>query len=245
MSPVTREARLLETFAKLADTLVADYDVVDMLQLLVDTCNDVFDTGAAGILLVNEAGELEVIVSTSEASRIVETLQLAAEAGPCIESFRTGKVVSVPDIASAPEAWADFRVGALTQGFQSAVAVPMRLRDSTIGSLNLLRTTAGELDTSDVVAAQALADVATIGILHEQSVRERDVLSGQLQTALNRRIVIEQAKGVVAHTNNVGMDEAFHLIRAYARAHQVSVSGVSARLVDMTLTLDNGLDATP
>jgi GAF domain-containing protein len=237
MSDMTREARLLETFAKLADTLVADYDVVDMLQLLVDTCLDVFDTGAAGILLAGSSGELEVIVSTSEASRLVETLQLGAEAGPCIESFRTGSVVSVPDIQAVPEEWAAFRDGAVSQGFLSALAVPMRLRDTTIGSLNLLSTAAGELEHSEVVAAQALADVATIGILHEQSLRESAELSDQLQTALNRRVVIEQAKGVVAHTNDVGMDAAFNLIRSYARSHQVSVSSVAARLVAMTLTL--------
>jgi transcriptional regulator with GAF, ATPase, and Fis domain len=234
----TRESRLLETFAKLADTLVADYDVVDMLQMLVDTCTELFDTGAAGILLVGTTGELEVIASSSEASRIVETLQLAAEAGPCIESFRTGAVVSVADIEASPPAWSDFRDGALGQGFHAAVAVPMRLRETTIGSLNLLRTVRGELDQADVVAVQALADVATIGILHEQSAREGVVLTHQLQAALNRRIVIEQAKGVVAQTRGVGMNEAFNLIRAYARANQLSVSSVSTRLVDMTLSLD-------
>jgi GAF domain-containing protein len=240
VTELTRESRLLQTFAELADTLVADYDAVDVLQRLVDTCQEVFDTGAAGILLVGSDGDLEVIASSSEASRIVETLQLGADAGPCIESFRTGAVVSVPDIADVPPDWALFRDGALSQGFASALAVPMRLRDTTIGSLNLLRTAVGELDASDLVAAQALADVATIGILHEQTVRESTELSQQLQTALNRRIVIEQAKGVVAHTHDVGMDAAFNLIRAYARSHQLSVSTVAARLVDMTLTLEEG-----
>jgi GAF domain-containing protein len=239
MTDLTREARLLETFAKLADTLVADYDVVDMLQLLVDTCQEVFDTGAAGILLVSEVGDLELIASTSEAITLVETLQLAAEAGPCIESYRTGRSVAVPDIDAAPDEWAGFKEVALGQGFQSALAVPMRLRETTIGSLNLLRTTTGELEPSEVVAAQALADVATIGILHEQSIRETTILAEQLQLALNRRIIIEQAKGVVAHTHDVGMDAAFNLIRDYARSHQVSVSSVAARLVDMTLTLDD------
>jgi GAF domain-containing protein len=239
MSDLTRESRLLGTFARLADTLVADYDVVDLLQTLVDTCQDVLDTSAAGILLSNPTGELEVIVSTSEASRLVETLQLSAEAGPCIECYRTGRVVSVADIAHAPEGWHDFKTGALLQGFRSVHAVPMRLRDNTIGTLNLLRDSTGDLDAADLVAAQALADVATIGILQERSVRESAVLAEQLQTALDRRVVIEQAKGVVAHTNLVAMDDAFELIRSYARAHQLPVSTVAARLVDMTLRLDN------
>lgn len=244
MSDPTRDAKLLETFAKLADTLVADYDVVDLLQFLVDTCQDLLDTAAAGILLADPTGDLEVIVSTSEASRLVEMMQLGAEAGPCIESFTTGRVVSVPDISHVSDAWAPFRDSALDQGFASAHAIPMRLRETTIGTLNLLRETEGELEPQDAAAAQAFADVATIGILHERSMRESMVLAEQLQNALNRRIVIEQAKGVIAHTHKVSMDDAFTLIRDYARSHQVPVSQVAARLVDLTLTLDGyGSDA--
>jgi GAF domain-containing protein len=238
MSDSTREEKLLATFAKLADTLVADYDVVDLLQTLVDTCQELLDTAAAGILLAAADGELEVIASTSEASRLVETMQLGAEAGPCIESFHTGRVVSLPDIFRAPEAWSRFRDSALEQGFVAVHAIPLRLRDTTIGTLNLLRDSVGELESSDAMAAQAFADVATIGILHERSLRESTLLTTQLQTALNRRTVIEQAKGVVAHTQQVPMDEAFGLIRNYARSHQLPVSQVAARLVDMTLDLD-------
>jgi GAF domain-containing protein len=233
-----RDERLLATFAKLADTLVADYDVVDLLQTLVDTCKELLGTAAAGILLAAPDGELEVIASTSEASRLVETMQLGAEAGPCIESFQTGRQVSVPDISRVPEDWSRFRDSALEQGFVAVHAIPLRLRETTIGTLNLLSDTVGELESSDAIAAQAFADVATIGILHERTLRESTVLAEQLQTALNRRTVIEQAKGVVAHTQKVPMDEAFGLIRNYARSHQLPVSQVAARLVDMTLSLD-------
>jgi GAF domain-containing protein len=232
-----RGGKLLETFAKLADTLVADYDVVDLLQTLVDTCQGLLDTDAAGILLADADGELEVIVSTSESSRLVETMQLAAEAGPCIESYRTGQVVSVGDISQSPPDWAGFRDSALEQGFASVHAIPLRLRETTIGTLNLLRDVTGELESEDAIAAQALADVATIGILHERSLRESTLLAVQLQTALNTRVIIEQAKGVVAHTQGVPIDEAFTLIRNYARSNQLPVSEVSARLVDMSLSL--------
>lgn len=237
MSAFTREEQLLQTFAKLADTLVADYDVVDLLQSLVDTCQDLLDTAAAGILLANGAGELEVVASTSEASRLVETMQLGAEAGPCIESFQTGNVVSLADISQAPEEWSRFRDSALEQGFASVHAIPLRLREKTIGTLNLLREVIGELEPLDAIAAKAFADVATIGILHERSMRESTLLSEQLQTALNRRIIIEQAKGFVAHTQSVSVDDAFTLIRNYARSHQLPISLVAAQLVDMTLDL--------
>jgi transcriptional regulator with GAF, ATPase, and Fis domain len=231
------QRRLLETFVTLADTLVADYDVVDLLQLLVDTCRDVLDTTAAGILLADENGELEVIASTSEASRLVEVMQLSAEEGPCIESFRSGRRVSVPDIADSKQEWWQFRGSALRQGFHSMDALPLRLRDTTIGTLNLMRESPGAAPEESVAAAQAFADVATIGILHERTVRESTVLTEQLQSALNSRIVIEQAKGVVSHTRGVSIDEAFTLIREYARSHSTGLSLVAARIVNRTLHL--------
>ena len=132
MTEITKEARLLQTFANLADTLVDGYDVVDLLQLLVDSCAELLDTTAAAILLADGEGELDVVASTSEASHLVEVIQLSAEAGPCIECFRTGEVISVPDIATSPAEWSRFRDSALELGFISVHAVPMRLRDATI-----------------------------------------------------------------------------------------------------------------
>jgi transcriptional regulator with GAF, ATPase, and Fis domain len=238
MSESLHGDRLLTTFAKLADTLVDSYDVVDLLQLLVDSCRDLLDVTEAGILLQDGPGELEVVASTSESSRLVEAMQLSAQNGPCIESYLTGRVVNVPDIAMSPERWERFRASALEQGFHSAYAIPMRLRETTIGTVNLLRNEPGELGASDIVAAQAFADVATIGILHQRSNRENEVVAQQLRSALNSRIIIEQAKGVVAHTHGVLIDEAFDLIRGYARSNRLGLSEVAARLVDRSLTLD-------
>jgi transcriptional regulator with GAF, ATPase, and Fis domain len=236
MNDMTQQ-RLLETFVKLADTLIDEYDVVDLLQFLVDTCRDVLDTTAAGILLADARGELEVVASTSEASRLVEMMQLSAEQGPCIESFRSGRRVSVPDIEASKEEWWQFRGSALAQGFRSMDALPLRLRDATIGTLNLFRSTPGAAPEESILAAQAFADVATIGILHERTLRESSILSEQLQAALNSRIVIEQAKGVVSHTRGVSIDEAFTLMREYARSHSIGLSVVAARLVDRSLRL--------
>lgn len=238
MTETTKETRLLQTFAGLADTLVDGYEIVDLLQLLVDSCSELLDTTAAAILLAGPSGELDVMASTSEASRLVELIQLSAEAGPCVESFRTGEVVSVPDIAASPEHWARFRDSAIGQGFASVHAVPMRLRDNTIGTLNLLRDRPGDLDEQDRIAARAFADVATIGILHERSLRETALLAEQLQGALSSRVIVEQAKGVVAYTNGVTIEQAFELIRRYARSHQLGISQVAARLVDRSLRLD-------
>ncbi|WP_200829934.1 GAF and ANTAR domain-containing protein [Microbacterium sp. SLBN-154] len=230
---------MLETFATLADTLVDDYDVVDLLQTLVDSCRDVLHVTAAGILLANEGGDLELVASTSEASKLVEAIQLAAQAGPCIECFRAGTAISVPDIHDVPSAWRAFQKSALDQGFVAIESVPMRLRETTIGTLNLLSAVPGPPSAYDMTAAQAFADVATIGILHERTARRSEVLSQQLQTALSSRVIIEQAKGVVSFTSGVPIDDAFHLIRTYARNHGLPLSDVAARLVRRELRIDS------
>ena len=237
MTASTREGRLLETFAVLADTLVDDYDVVDLLQTLVDACRDLLDTTDAGILLADPEGALELISSTSEAADLVEVMQVGAESGPCIECFRSGKPVSLPDIEHAPAEWSEFRRTALENGFAAVEAIPMRLRDVTIGTLNLLRSEPGSPPDDDLAAARAFADVATIGILHERTVRESEVLSTQLQFALNSRVLIEQAKGVVSFTAGVPIDAAFSLIRAYARQHGLRLSDVAGRVVRRELQL--------
>jgi transcriptional regulator with GAF, ATPase, and Fis domain len=230
-----RESRLLDAVASLADTLVSGNDVIDLLQLLVDTCTSLFDVEAAGLLLASPGrDELELVASTSEANRIVEAMQLSAVAGPCIDAYRRSEVVSVPDIAAMPDAYSVFRASALEQGFRSVYAIPLRLRANTIGAVNLLRITTGELNATDRRAAQVLTDVATIGILQERSIRAGEVLQQQLQHALDSRVVIEQAKGVLAHTHHLTMDEAFERLRGFARSERISIATAARGLVDRT-----------
>jgi transcriptional regulator with GAF, ATPase, and Fis domain len=202
-------AELLEVFATLADTLIDDYDVVDLLQTLVDASVDLLDVDASGILLADQRGDLELIASTSESSRLVELIQLSADAGPCIESFRGGIAVAVPDIAAVAAQWPRFAEAAAEAGFTSVYAVPLRLRRTTIGTLNLFRAAGEALDELETRAAQAMADVATIGILHERTLRASDAARDQLERALQSRVIIEQAKGVVAYTASVSVEEAF------------------------------------
>lgn len=237
MTDLSHETQLVEAFATLADTMVTDYDAVGVLQTLADNCVTFLDATAAGVLIGDSADELELIAATSEASSIVELMQLSAHAGPCIECFVTGTVVSVPVIDEAPEKWRDFIDSAAQQGFRSVLAVPMRLRDTRIGALNLLRTEEGALSERDVRVAQALADVATIGILHERMLTESDAIRAQLQSALNSRVMIEQAKGVLAYLDNSSTDEAFTKIRAYARNKRMLLSVVAEQVVQRNLII--------
>jgi GAF domain-containing protein len=233
----TRDQRLLEAFATLADTLVAGYHVVDLLQNLVDTTQEVLKVTAVGLLLADDSGSLDLVASTSEESRLVEVMQLGADAGPCIECFRGTRIVSLSDIRDAPDQWSGFRESALEQGFLSVYAIPLRLRDTTIGAMNLFSDTAGDLADEDVRAAQALADVATIGILQERALRASDAVREQLQLALNSRVLIEQAKGILAYTHDVSMNDAFGILRNHARSSQLPLAEVAQALVQRTLII--------
>ncbi|MCU1514639.1 MAG: hypothetical protein JWO10_1729 [Microbacteriaceae bacterium] len=237
MVAMTREGRLVDTFVTLADTLVAGYDVVDLLQSLVDACAELLDASAAGLMLVDGSGDLAVVASTSEKSRLVEIMQLRAGLGPCVECFTTGSAVAVDDIASIAERWPDFAREAEEQGFKSVHAVPLRLRGNVLGTLNLFRTQLGFLAPEDASAAQGLADVATIGILHERAIRENQIAKDQLQHALTSRVIIEQAKGVLAQIHDVDMDTAFGTLRAYARNNGLTLRVVAQQVVERTLQL--------
>jgi GAF domain-containing protein len=236
MTDSSREQRINEAFVRVADTLMDSYDVVDLLSSLVKECVDLLDVQAGGLLIVDRAGNLELIASTSEDAEFVEIMQVAAGAGPCVECFTTGLPISVSDLDDTGDRWPEFRKAAAEKGFRSVHATPMRLRGEVIGAMNLLSTSVGTLDERDEKLAQALADVAILGILQERSQRDPAFVAEQLHLALDSRVMVEQAKGVLAYSQNVNMDEAFNMLRAFARAdgrtlRQVA-EGVVARSID-------------
>jgi transcriptional regulator with GAF, ATPase, and Fis domain len=235
---MAREQQLTDAFVGLADTLVSDYDVTDLLHSLADHCVELLHAAAAGILLTDQRGNLQLMASSSEQARLLELFVLQAEEGPCLDAFNTGSLVAVPDLSAATERWPRFAAAAATAGYASVNALPLRLRDQTIGALSLFITTAAALPEADLRVAQALADVATIGILHERAIARSEVLIEQLQGALNSRIVIEQAKGVVAVHLRVDMNEAFDRLRSYARSTNTRLTDVARALVDGTLPAD-------
>ena len=237
MTDTTRETELLETFVTMADSLVVGFDILDLLQTLVEKTTKLFDAADAGIILANTRGELEVIASTSERSRLIGLLQLGSGAGPCLEAFQTGRVVSATSVDQMTSRWSAFAASAQESGYRSVHAIPLRLRTTSLGSLNLFRETEGVLNESDAAAAQALADVATISLLQERTLRETDVARAQLQRALDSRVVIEQAKGVISQQHGIDMDEAFRRIREHARASRTRLVIVAQEIVARQLTL--------
>lgn len=236
MDETKREARLTSAFVTLADTLVADYDVVDLLDTLVNVCADVLAAEAAGLLLAGGDGRLSVVASTSEGSQLVELMQLH-DGGPCVDCYHSGKSVHVTDFRDVRDKWPGFVETAEEHGYHSMHAVPLRLRGTTLGALGMFRTETGELSDQDASVAQALADVATIGILHERAVRENETARQQLQGALDSRVLIEQAKGVIAHQKSVDMDVAFKTLRDYARSHGQLLRSVAEKVVHRSLVI--------
>jgi transcriptional regulator with GAF, ATPase, and Fis domain len=234
-----REALVIRAFVELADTLVADYDVIDLLDRLAGHSVELLAADAVGILLGDTESTLRVVATTNEQTEWMELLQLEADEGPCVECYRTGVPVSVVDLANATARWPRF-IAALTQrgSYGSVHALPLRLRGQAIGTLNLFHHVPGALPEADLALGQALADVATIGILSERAIRRGEVLSEQLQTALNSRIVIEQAKGVLAQRGELAMDAAFDRLRRYARAHNLKLSDVARQVVLTDLAAD-------
>jgi transcriptional regulator with GAF, ATPase, and Fis domain len=208
---------LSDTFVDLADTMVADFDVLDFLHLLTDRTVALLGASAVGVVLADPRGELRVAAASSEAAELLELFQLQNDQGPCLECFRTGRPFTATDLTSTAQRWPRFAHAAVQAGFRSVEALPMRLRDQVIGALNLFRAETGPLVPADLRIAQALADVATIGLLHERNVRRRETVAEQLQAALNSRIVIEQAKGKLAERLSIDMDRAFTMLRDYAR----------------------------
>ena len=235
MTTESREMQLARTFVTLTDILVADYDIVDVLQTLVEQTSSIFDAADAGILLPDSTGTLEVVASTSERSHLISLLQLRADEGPCLDAYLSGQIVSVEDIAATYARWPSFATAAGEVDYQSMYAIPMRLRDETIGSLNLFSDRAGPLPSADTTIAKALADVATISILQARALRESDIAREQLQRALDSRVLVEQAKGVLAHLLRIGMDEAFAVLRNRARDSRRRLSVVAQEVIDSAI----------
>jgi GAF domain-containing protein len=233
MGAVPREQRLAHTFVELADTLVDDFDVAYFLHMLADRCVELLDVAAAGLMLADPAGRLRVVASSTERARLLELFELQNDEGPCLDCYAGGEPVSesgLGDVGSSSR-WPRFAVEARAAGFRSVLALPLRLRGETIGALNVFNEHPEPIPAERRALGQALADVATISLLQDRGTRRREVLASQLQTALNSRVVIEQAKGVLAERHGVDMEEAFRLLRGGARERGHRLSDVAAQVV--------------
>jgi GAF domain-containing protein len=236
---MTREADVVRSLVEMADTLVDDYDVVDLLTGLADRCVDLLGVSAAGVMLASSPvllshpeGNLGLVASSSEAMRLLELFELQAQEGPCLDAFRTGERIEHENLRAGSGRWPSFSAAALEAGFQSALALPLRLRDVTLGALNLLSTTQTPMDEADVIVARAFADLAALSIVQHWAAADAQRLNEQLSAALASRVGIEQAKGVISARAGVDLAEAFFRLRAYARNRNLRLTDVAQAAVD-------------
>jgi transcriptional regulator with GAF, ATPase, and Fis domain len=227
----SREQLLATTFVDLADTLVADFDVIDFLHTLATRSVELLDVDAAGIMLADPQGGLHVMASSAEEARLLELYELQNNEGPCLDCYRTGRPVA-GDLPAMRASWPAFTEELRQLGFHSAQALPMRLRDQTIGALNLFRLEPGRLTEADLGIGQAMADVATVGLIQERAIAASELLATQLQSALHSRVQLEQAKGILAERTGLPMDQSFQLMRDYARSHHRRLSDIAIQIID-------------
>jgi GAF domain-containing protein len=231
-----REHILTQAFVSIANSLVDGVDVVELLSGLTTDCARLLDVASAGLLLADGHGSLHVLAASSERTRDLEMFQLQREEGPCLDCYRTGVPVEVDDVAAEAERWPHFVEAALAAGFASVHAVPLRLRDTVLGALNLFGNQVGPLQADDLDLAQALAHVASIALVAERAAGDRETINQQLQHALTSRISIEQAKGVLAQLGNLEMDQSFAVLRRYSRDHNRRLSEVAQEVVSRQLS---------
>lgn len=232
MSP---DAVVVDTLAEIAGSLIDDFDVVDVLTTLADRCVELFGVSGAGMMVATPDGRLAVAASSGPTVQILELLEQQSEEGPCPDCYRSGEPLVDQTMADALDRWPNFAPRALEAGYRSVHALPLRFRGQAFGALNLYSVSKAPLQDSEVRAAQALADLATVTIVQHRALSEAQLLNDQLQHALTSRIAVEQAKGMIAGLSGVDMDTAFSLLRRYGRANDMGLTEVAMDVVSGAL----------
>ncbi|MFD9475920.1 ANTAR domain-containing protein [Streptomyces nojiriensis] len=237
---MNREARVLEVVTEAVDTMLDDFDLIDFLQRLCERCVELLDVSAAGVMLVDHSDTLQLIAASDEHTRLLELFALQHDEGPCVECHRTGKIWLNVDLntPAATVGFPAFAARAREAGFATTHALPMSLRHQVIGALNLFHQDTRTLAPADVRLAQTLADVATIAILQQRTIDRQSAEHQQLEAALNSRITIEQAKGILAERWRTDPDSAFTALRRHARGHRIKLSDLAAQIAAGTLDSD-------
>jgi GAF domain-containing protein len=234
---VTRQRQLTDAFAELTDTLVGDFDIVDLLHRLALRCVELLDVDAAGLLLTDRRGRLRPMAVSTEQARMLKLLEIQNVEGPGLDCYRSGQPVTCADLAAEGGRWPRFSAAAQHAGFIAVQALPMRRRERVVGALTLLRTAPGRLTEDELHIGQALANLATISVLHQRTLEQQEATAEQLQTALNSRVLIEQATGVLAERRHIDMEQAFNALRVHAHSHNLRLSEVAHAVVHGTLDI--------
>ena len=240
-----REREVTQAFVRIASSLATGYDVADLLTTLTTDCARLLDVASAGVMLADEQGVLHLLAASSQRTRDLEVLQLQRAEGPCLDCYGSGEPVLVPDVARAAARWPLFAAAAQAAGFASVTALPLRFGGDTLGALGLFGDEVAVLSEEDLSLGQALADVGTVALVQDHASARRAAVADRLRSALSTRVVLEQAKGVVAQRGGVDMVQAFDLLRRYATAHSQRLTAVARGVVERSIDPDDVLGPTP
>lgn len=230
MPDSSRETRVLDAVVSLVDSLLHDFDVVELLIGLTERCVELLDIEAAGLLLADPLQQLHLLAATSKEARELELFQLQADEGPCVDCYATGEPVTIADVRAQADRWTRFVPGAVEAGFSSVHAVPMRAAGTVVGALGLFGVRPGQLNEADVLVGQTLAHVACVAILQELPPTPATVMP-QLRSALTSRVIVEQAKGFLRGVLDVSVEDALGLLRVYARDRGRHLTDVAHQLM--------------
>ena len=230
MPDSSRETRVLDAVVSLVDSLLHDFDVVELLTGLTERCVELLDIEAAGLLLADPLHQLHLLAATSKEARELELFQLQADEGPCVDCYATGEPVTIADVRAQADRWTRFVPAAVEAGFSSVHAVPMRAAGTVVGALGLFGIRPGQLNEADVLVGQTLAHVACVAILQELPPTPATVMP-QLRSALTSRVIVEQAKGFLRGVFDVSVEDAFSLLRVYARDRGRHLTDVAHQLM--------------
>ena len=235
-APADIQSALVRAFIRASDTLTDDYDLESSIANLIEVCLQLTPGAEASVVLADEHGDLSLAGSSSERKRLLEQHQIDRKSGPSIESYESGAANSYDLVRTDSFPWPEFARLARAVGFRITRSIPLRLRDDTIGVLSIADKSAGTRPAVQDALLQALADTTTIGFLNRRTYSASSRLNHQLQTALNTRVLIEQSKGVVAARLGLTVDQAFEMLRSYARSSNRKLIDVASSLLEGTLT---------
>lgn len=239
MEHTPREQRLAETFTELADTLGEDFELAVFSRLLADRCVDLLNVSAVGLLLADDRGKLQTTGAPGGLTWPADLLALQHEEGPCLDCFRSGSPVTAVDLRAAVARWPRFAPLSRAAGFRVAHALPLRLRTDVVGSLAFFLAESDAFPPSAAGIAQALADAAAISVVQHRTITRCRQLTGQLQNALTSRVLVEQAKGMLAERWGTSTDDAFDSLRRYARSHNARLTEVARSVVERSADTDS------
>ncbi|MEU9474489.1 GAF and ANTAR domain-containing protein [Streptomyces sp. NPDC048191] len=243
---MNRERQLAQAFVALSDTYAAEFDPLHLFHRLVHSCRELLDADAAAVMIGDARGSLKTMATTDDHAAFIELLQVQTGQGPCMDCYRTAQAVAVPDSTAEYERWPKLVTAMLEAGYGSLNAVPMRLHDRPLGTLTLLRSHAGGLPEDDVLLAQALADSATLALMHwsTEPARSDDVIT-RVQSVISAKATLEIAKGMIAQQAGTTLPEAARLLSGYASHHRLRLTETAHALVTRALEPAAVVDGQP